>query len=202
MPRKRLTKDEWTAREAKRRQRAAERNVQRWQQRQAQRNYLVLHSSRSPQAEASDRSPIEMRGVMAVPDADHDALWIDVRPDKRSGRCAPIAMSLTVTPEVTPEELMRHMVKAVWLFASTNVQSMLQGAPLGEPQRFGSLPASEENDTDGAWEPGSDEAPSPVRPPQVDSVEDLVQTLVNTIGRERAVDILLRALIEGGEPIA
>jgi hypothetical protein len=199
MSKKRLTREEWSAKEAKRRQRQAERNFERWHSRQAQRNYLLFHSSRSPQ-DAHSPSPVRNRGAMAIPDAEGDVFWTEVRPDKRCPGDMPISLSLTVSAGVMPQDVVRHLIKAASLITSPDIQFVLQGNPLAEPQLTGYAPNLDTGDAPEPWERAHAEQTSAPVPPSGTSQEALILTLAETVGYERAVDILLRAM--GDEPTA
>jgi hypothetical protein len=195
MAKKRLTKQEWMAQEAKRRQRTAERNLARWQSRQAQRNYLLLSSSRSP---FHDHTPIGSRGAWSIPDAEGDVFWSELRPDKRAPGDPPISVSVRVSAGLSPQEVMRHLVKVAALVVSPLVQDILQGYPLPEPQLIGYGPNPDASDTPEPWERAHAEQTSTTPPPPETSQEALILTLAETVGYERAVDLLLRAM--GDEP--
>jgi hypothetical protein len=195
MAKKRLTKQEWMAQEAKRRQRTAERNLARWQSRPAQRNYLLLSSCRSLRA---GNGPVYNRGVTSLPDTEGDVFWSEVRPDKRAHGEDPIHVSVRVSAGVSPEAIVRHLVKVAGLVVSPLVQRVLQGEPLVEPQAIGYSPNPDASDTPEPWERAHAEQTSAPASSSGTSQEALILTLAETVGYERAVDLLLRAM--GDEP--
>jgi hypothetical protein len=197
MPKKRLTKEEWSAQEGKRRQRQAERNFERWYSRQAQRNYLIFSSHRHPDF-AADPIPIRHRGATSVPDAEGDIFWTEVRPDKRAPGDAPISLRLTVSAGVHPKEVLTHLYKAMGVLISSPLQDALQGHPLVEPQLTGYGPNPDAGDAPEPWERPHVEQTRAPAPPSGTSQEALILTLAETVGYDRAVDILLRAM--GDEP--
>jgi hypothetical protein len=115
---------------------------------------------------------------------------------KRAPGDAPIHVSVHVSAGVSPEAVVRHLVKVAGLVVSPLVQEVLQGEPLAKPQPIGYGPTPNAGDTDEVWEPAPAEPPSPTPPPPETSQEALAYALVQAIGTERAVDLLLRALAE------
>jgi hypothetical protein len=143
-----LTYEQWEALHQEKQQKAAERKErqrekrrQQWEARQAQQNYLLLyiHRMREPSVIHMRRGPSH---VALAPDAEGDVFDVQIRPDKRSGGDSPISLHLTVSAEVSADEVTEFLSKVAHILLYQPIQDTLYGTPLRGPSLYAPLAES------------------------------------------------------------